>query len=111
MNCLRCGKEIQQPQVFCDDCLANGQRHPVKPDVLVRLPSRPSDSGKAPVKKEPPSPEKQIATLSRRNKHLTVALLCSLLALALSAVFLFHAYEEPEAPVPDIGKNYSTVSS
>lgn len=110
MNCMRCGKEIQQPQVFCDACLAAMDAHPVKPDIRVQLPVRPVPTGKPSGKKTPPSLESQIKLLRRRNKHLATALLCALLALALSGVLIFHL-SQPEAPSQDIGKNYSTVNT
>lgn len=107
MNCMKCGKEIHEPQVFCDACLASMNAYPVKPDAHVQIPVRPSAGGKAAAKKEPVTPEQQILHLRRQSKHLFIALLCSVLALALS-VFLLFRISAPE-PVPDNkGKNYST---
>ena len=40
MKCMRCGRDTTEQQVFCDDCLADMARHPVKPDVAVYLPVR-----------------------------------------------------------------------
>lgn len=110
MNCMRCGKEIQQPQVFCDTCLAAMDAHPVKPDIHVHIPVRPIVAGKTPGKKAPPSLESQIRKLRRRNKNLVVALICALLALVLSGVLIFHL-SQSESPAYDIGKNYSTVNA
>lgn len=41
MSCMRCGKEINENQVFCDECLADMDRHPVKPGTPIQLPQRP----------------------------------------------------------------------
>lgn len=29
MHCLKCGTEIEAPQVFCDRCLVDMKNHPV----------------------------------------------------------------------------------
>lgn len=40
MSCMRCGKETEVHQVFCTECLADMERHPVKPDTPIQLPHR-----------------------------------------------------------------------
>ena len=40
MNCMKCGKEAQPDQAFCDECLAVMAQYPVKPDVVVQLPPK-----------------------------------------------------------------------
>ena len=40
MNCLKCGREIEEGQVFCNDCLVQMAKYPVKPGTAVQLPSR-----------------------------------------------------------------------
>lgn len=110
MNCMKCGCEIQSTQVFCDRCLAVMQNYPVKADIRVQLPVRPSGDSKVPSRKEPPSLEAQILRLRRQNKRLFVALLCSVLALALSTVLLFHM-TAPEPSENNLGKNYSTANA
>lgn len=40
MSCMRCGKETEESQVFCAECLADMERHPVKPGTPVQLPVR-----------------------------------------------------------------------
>lgn len=40
MSCMRCGKETDENQVFCAECLADMERHPVKPGTPIQLPSR-----------------------------------------------------------------------
>ena len=49
MNCIKCGISVQEPQVFCDRCLEDMEKYPVKPNIVVKLPVRPSA---APVKKK-----------------------------------------------------------
>lgn len=40
MSCMRCGKETNEGQVFCAECLADMERHPVKPGTPIQLPQR-----------------------------------------------------------------------
>lgn len=40
MKCIRCGKETDENQVFCKECLQDMQRHPVKPETPIHLPNR-----------------------------------------------------------------------
>ena len=40
MSCMRCGREIDETQVFCAECLADMERHPVKPGTPIQLPTR-----------------------------------------------------------------------
>lgn len=40
MNCMRCGRETSENEIFCDECLQDMQRHPVDPTTPVILPNR-----------------------------------------------------------------------
>ena len=40
MKCLRCGNNAPKEQLFCDDCLADMEKHPVKPGTPIQLPKR-----------------------------------------------------------------------
>lgn len=40
MSCIRCGKETDVDQIFCDECLQDMERHPVKPGTPIQLPVR-----------------------------------------------------------------------
>ena len=40
VSCMRCGKETEVDQVFCDECLTDMERHPVKPGTPIQLPQR-----------------------------------------------------------------------
>ncbi len=82
MNCLRCGRETAEGQVFCPDCLAEMEKYPVKPGTAVLLLSRSENAAprRAP-KRRAPTAEEQLKTLKRRTRLLT-----ALLAVALAAV-------------------------
>ena len=107
MQCLKCGKETKNEQVFCSQCLAVMETYPVKPDVHVQLPKHanreiPKKSAK---KRRPPSMEEQIASLRKRNRRLVAALLIAVLLLGAAAYLLVRTAISTE----DIqwGKNYT----
>lgn len=87
MACMKCGKEVSGEQVFCDACLEDMEKYPVKPGTPVLLPSRPAQAA---VHKRAGhrvrKPEEQIAGLKKWIIWLFV--FCGLLmaALALSIV-------------------------
>lgn len=110
MYCMKCGKEIKEPQVFCEACLAVMKSYPVKPDIRVQLPVRPAIDPKAVARKDAPSTEVQLLRARRQNKRLFVALLCSVFALVLAVVLLFHM-DAPESDSSNRGRNYSTAGA
>ncbi len=94
MNCIKCGVEVPEIQVFCENCLADMEKYPVKPDVTVNLPHR----AETPVSKKKVrrqrvlSPEEQL----RRTKYnlrltrvaLAVVFICFLLVSAMLFQYL-----------------------
>jgi hypothetical protein len=38
MNCIRCGREIEEPNVFCEECLQEMEKQPVNPGTPIQLP-------------------------------------------------------------------------
>ena len=40
MSCMRCGKDTTENNIFCNECLADMERHPVKPGTPILLPDR-----------------------------------------------------------------------
>ena len=112
MYCLRCGREKSEKQVFCDACLQDMQRHPVKPDATVYIPTRKTEdpSRKNPRrKKKKPTPEEMILLLNKRIKRLRIAILVLLLLLSACCAGIYYAWHHD----PDfvIGQNYQTVES
>ena len=37
MNCMKCGREIGENRVFCDLCLADMEKYPIKPGIAIQL--------------------------------------------------------------------------
>ena len=112
MNCMKCGREIKEDAVFCEECLDHMERHPVPPNTLVYVPT---EKDRAAVKKQKAaSPvitaEDQVKRLNRKVHTLGL-----LLALALGAV-VFLGFLSIDAlhelSMSDfIGKNYTAITS
>lgn len=93
MNCIKCGVKVPENQVFCDVCLADMEKYPVKPDVTVALPHREETPGtKKKSRKRILPPEEQLrrAKLKLRLAHLTLAVvfICFLLVAAMLLQYL-----------------------
>ena len=109
MLCMRCAKVTQESAVFCETCLRNMARRPVKPGVAIQLPVRTATpTKKAAPRRKQISAEEQLQRLRRCLRWVGAALTCAVIALAITVSFLVHTtQQQPEEP--DIGKNYNTV--
>ena len=112
MNCLKCGRKINEGQVFCTDCLMTMDKYPIKPGTAVQLPNR---AAPAPAKKSSShfrpslSQEEQLRLLRRRIHRLTLALVTTLLLFAGLAFFTAHLLRSQAQPRP--GQNYSSITT
>ena len=109
MNCMKCGVEIHEGQVFCDHCLSVMEQYPVRPGTHIHLPKRALAAAlpKKPVKKKRAlSPEEQISALKLKilRLRLTAAILAFLFCVASGflAMKVFQASAEPTT-----GRNYT----
>ena len=109
MNCLKCGRETAGERVFCEDCLADMRRHPVKPGTVVLLPSRRETHPLKKVsKRRTLTPEEQVRILKTRVKVFAIALLaCIAMILLLAYPALEHLREDNYKP----GQNYTAITS
>ena len=111
MNCMKCGRETEESQVFCPGCLEEMARYPVKPDVIVNLPDRKNSLPKKPAPhKRTRTPEEQISRLKKRNRQLS-AVLCLMVVLAAVLAFLSVDIIRQLDIQRLIGQNYSTVET
>lgn len=108
MHCVKCGRKTEGEQVFCQLCLEDADKYPVKPGTPIQLPHR---APELPVKKKPElKPEERIARLRRRVRWLTLALAAALLAFALSAAAALWLLEQRDAQAGSrIGQNYTVI--
>lgn len=112
MNCMKCGREIEPGNVFCEECLADMEKYPVKPDTAVQLPRRQESAfGKKPrTRRRPaPAPEEQVKHLKRRVRLLAFFLAVALILLAVFGYFGISYLLEDDGPQP--GQNYSAIDS
>ena len=113
VHCVKCGRKTEGEQVFCQLCLEDADKYPVKPGTPIQLPHR---APELPVKKKPGKekpelkPEERIARLRRRVRWLTLALAAALLAFALSAAAALWLLEQRDAQAGSrIGQNYTVI--
>jgi len=111
VNCMKCGREIEEGQAFCPDCLSVMERYPVKASATVVLPVRREAVA---VKRVLPrrkllTPEEQIRKLRR---VLRVTLIGWLITFLLFCAALYPAvlYLMEENHF-GLGQNYSVIDS
>jgi len=110
MQCMKCGRDLQDGQVFCDVCREDMEKYPVKPGTVVLLPSYAHYSQPKRVPARIVPHEEQIKRLKNRNRLMTylfaLALACAI-SFGLLALYLFAEYEDKFLP----GQNYTVVES
>ena len=113
MDCMKCGAQAPEGQVFCDHCLQIMEQYPVKPDAHIHLPKRISavEPVKKPGKKKRSlSQEELITSLKLRVLRLRLAAVVLVFLLCLATAFLgLKIYED--FTVPETGRNYTIDTS
>ena len=113
MNCMKCGRETAEEQVFCAGCLEEMERYPVKPGTVVHIPSRAEtvEVHKTPRRKKPVLPvSEQMTRLRKKLLWTRVALavmliLFGILCFAVGRVMI--EWDTREV----IGQNYTAVDA
>lgn len=111
MNCIKCGREVPEDQVFCDSCREMMQKYPVKPGTAVQLPQRKDSPAakKAAGRRRPPNtPEEQILRLKKRVRRVFLLWLFTLLLLAATVYPAVEYFLGKSFHLP--GQNYSTIT-
>ena len=112
MRCLKCGKETDRDQVFCDHCLGGMDAYPVEPGTHIHLPR----NATAPAVRKPPSrkhvlsPEENVERLKKVSIWLTSIILVLSIALAVTAASLVltgQALQEAK----QTGKNFTVETT
>ena len=112
MQCLKCGNETEENQVFCRHCLEVMEKYPVKCTAPVHLPDRKLDAPPKKIsrKKWLYSPEEQISHLktTRRRLIITVVVLSLLIVLGAGVLgkILYSVHLQHLA-----GKNYAVETT
>lgn len=109
MNCLRCGLEVEAPNVFCPKCQEEMARYPVSRDAAVILPTRePRPPRKAYVPVDPQEQLQQLRKKYRRQRRTLWAVIS--LCVILLGLLLFVG-DPLLRKGPTIGQNYQSNSS
>ena len=90
MSCLKCGQEVSAGQVFCDSCLADMEKHPVKPGTPVVIPKRSKPLPSKRTHKRLQKPEDLIASQRRLIGWLLTTVIILLLGVAALTFLVFH---------------------
>ena len=109
MNCMRCGREIPDEQVFCPECLAEMEKCPVKPDATVRIPRRPDPALRKNTRRKGTPEEEQIRHLKKQVHILALLLIiAAIVIVVLSIRAIRTAVEDTISFLP--GQNYSSAA-
>ncbi len=110
MHCMKCGVKIDDKAAFCEKCLREMEKYPVRPNTLIQLPVR---STQAVAKKKPRrrelKPEERVRLQRKVIGGLALALAVMLVAFAASAFLILTLLEEREN-YRNIGQNYGTIA-
>lgn len=110
VKCMKCGREIDDSQVFCVDCLVEMEKYPIKPGTSVQLPKReelPAGKKSGPYHRSVLTPENQLAVFKKRMRFLTVGWAITLLVLAAVCFFMVEHLKQHPQVLP--GQNYSSI--
>ena len=112
MQCLKCGKKTAEKQVFCDECIAIMEKHPVKPGVVIHIPQREKID---PEKRRGAQDIEDAKEGQIQRQRSVIRMLAGVLAvmsviLLLTAGMLLHVMNE-KSTGKAIGKNYTTVDT
>ena len=112
MNCLKCGRKIENSGVFCDRCLEVMAKYPVKDNVRLQLPRRKDEAlpKKSAKKKHQVNLEESVRQQKRQIRRLLMIVWVLFLAVCLLVGWLvYEMILKPETGEDNLGKNYSTV--
>lgn len=110
MFCMKCGKQIQDAEAFCAECLEVMEKYPVKPGTHIQLPNRSDDGAKKAAQKKTLSTKEQNLRLRKTLRVLSAMLAVSLLSLVVTVSLLVHTAQDRDTKGA-IGKNYNTVNT
>lgn len=107
MNCLKCGKETKDDQVFCPHCLDIMKDYPVKPQSHIHLPNRAPTPvvKKSWFKRRSMSTEEQLQFAKKvMGSLLALVALLTLILVVLGATLAHSLLNRND---PNLGRNYT----
>ena len=112
MSCMKCGRDLEEGQVFCASCLEDMAKYPVKPGTAVQLHHRKdlaSAKKTGTKRKQTVSPEERIRKLKKGILSLVILWLITLALLTLTVYPTVEYFSGNRFLLP--GQNYTTVTS
>ena len=106
-KCPKCGRDAAENMAFCPECLAEMEKYPVKPGVVVLLPQHEKTPKPSKRRHNTTPPEEQLAKLKKRISALTLALVLALGAAGILGWMAATDFLE-DKPVKLPGQNYSS---
>lgn len=106
MHCLKCGREVKSPAVFCKECLAEMERNPVSRETPVAIPPRPVYDPERRGKRPPKTEELLARARARQRRWKRTCIVLGVVCLALTVALVFFIRRTPGKPA--IGQNYIT---
>lgn len=99
MGCIKCGKAVTGNAEFCEECLVDMERNPVKPGTPVILPKRTELPVVKHTRKKTMKPEAYAAYLKKVVRLLIVLSALLLIACVVAIVFILHLLEISPTPL------------
>ncbi len=106
MHCLKCGTEIESPDVFCETCLEKMKQDPVSRETPLILQPHPEYTPMAERKRVPKAEELLIKSQNRCKRLKTTCTILAMLCICL--VLLLLLWRQAPGKKPNIGQNYVT---
>lgn len=110
MKCIKCGKDTAGSDVFCEECLADMELHPVKPGTPILLPPREQQPAAKRSRKRQTRPEAKISSLKATIRWLLVAIMVLVIAFTMAVTMLLHLLQQNDNSLAP-GQNYQTSQS
>ena len=104
MNCVKCGKDTTENNVFCPECLAQMADYPVKPGTPVQIPIHNPVRRPSTRKFRAPEPEVVIRRQKKIIRLLAVGVTVLFIAWALTTAMVVRMLLEEEGT--PIGQNF-----
>lgn len=110
MQCLKCGKETLQSQVFCDDCQQTMEQYPVDPGTPVLIIPRSALRPEKDQRRKSKGYAETMRHLQKLVRRLSIALGVAALLIAVLSLCLFFALRSRGVEI-NIGQNYSIIDT
>ncbi len=106
MHCLKCGTEIESPNVFCETCLEKMKQDPVSRETPLILQPHPEYTLMSEGKRAPKTEELLIKSQRHCKRLKTTCVIMTMVCVCL--ILLLLLWRTNTNNKPTIGQNYVT---